>query len=168
VQTGPGWRGRLRHEPLAGLVRLLVADLRELGRREAAIAREEGQDVLGRAGRAVGLLVGAMLLGLLCLALFTAFLVLLLAQVMPGWLAALVVLVVYAAVAGLLALIARGTLRSIPPPFTRTRAAVMEDLEWIKTHRGEGSASPTPPPSTSPPSSSGSSPPPTSSSTAST
>jgi hypothetical protein len=147
---------------------MLIADLRELARREAEVAREEGRDIARRVGTVAGLLVGAALIGLLCLGLFTAFLVLLLSEAVDGWLAALIVLVVYAIVAGVLVLVARGTVRSIPPPFTRTQAALKEDLEWIKTHRGETSKPPRSAPSTSGSSSSASSPPPTSSSTGST
>jgi hypothetical protein len=64
-----------------------------------------------------------------------AFLILVLDSWMPGWLAALIVTVVYAAAAAVLGL--RGKERisdATPPAPTQTIESVKEDVQWAKTH----------------------------------
>ena len=53
---------------------------------------------------------------------------------MPLWLAALIVAVVYAAVAGVLALRAKGQIKkAVPPVPEQTQESVKEDVQWAKT-----------------------------------
>ena len=64
-----------------------------------------------------------------------AFLILVLNSWMPGWLAALIVTVVYAAAAGLLALRGKERISHATPPVpTQTIESVKEDVQWAKTH----------------------------------
>jgi hypothetical protein len=53
---------------------------------------------------------------------------------MPAWLAALIVAVVYGAVAAVLALRGRAKVKqAVPPVPTQTIDTVKEDVEWAKT-----------------------------------
>jgi hypothetical protein len=58
---------------------------------------------------------------------------------MVAWLAALVVAVVYLAVAGVLALVGKGRVQEATPPVPeQTRDSVKEDVEWAKTRAKAG------------------------------
>ena len=64
-----------------------------------------------------------------------AFFILLLDIAMPAWLAALIVTVVYGAVAGILALSGKERMsRATPPTPQRTITSVKEDVQWAKSH----------------------------------
>jgi hypothetical protein len=64
----------------------------------------------------------------------TACLILLLAEAMDSWVAALIVTVVYAAAAGVMALIGRNRMReSMPPAPEETVESVKEDVQWAKS-----------------------------------
>ena len=59
--------------------------------------------------------------------------------VMPLWLAALIVTVVYAAVAGVLALRGRDKIKEAAPPVPeQTQESVKEDVQWAKTRAKSG------------------------------
>lgn len=116
----------------------LVSDLSEqtarLVRTEARLAAREMAGKARRAGRGAGALGVAGILahyggGLLLLCLVFA-----LAQVMDGWLAALLVGVGVLLVAGLLAVFGRSSLRKAMPPVpTDAIARTREDIEVV-TH----------------------------------
>ena len=60
--------------------------------------------------------------------------VLALAIVLPAWLAALIVAVVYAAIAGVLALRGKAQFKHAAPPMPQQAVeSTKEDLEWVKT-----------------------------------
>jgi hypothetical protein len=64
----------------------------------------------------------------------TACLILALATAVAGWLAALIVFVVYAAAAGVLALTGKNKVQQATPPVPeQTTESVKEDVEWAKT-----------------------------------
>jgi apolipoprotein N-acyltransferase len=78
-------------------------------------------------------LSGAAIAGLLFLGTFTAFLVLALAEGMDAWLAALIVAVLWAAVALVLALVGRQKVQDVGAPVPeKTVESVKEDIEWLK------------------------------------
>ncbi|MGH3991962.1 MAG: phage holin family protein, partial [Pseudonocardiaceae bacterium] len=69
----------------------------------------------------------------------TACLVALLGTAMEVWLAALIVAVVYAAVAGVLAMMGRSKIQEATPPVPeQTVDTLKEDVEWAKTQRPSG------------------------------
>ena len=69
----------------------------------------------------------------------TACLILLLSEGMDGWLAALIITAVYAAIAGVLALTGRGRLqRGVPPVPEQTVETVKEDVQTTKQRAMEG------------------------------
>ena len=69
----------------------------------------------------------------------TATLILALATFLEGWLAALIVTVVYAAVAGALALLGKSKVQQATPPLPeRMKASMQEDVEEVKTRARSG------------------------------
>jgi hypothetical protein len=103
-------------------------------RQELALARAELTDKGRTAGVGMGLIGGGGGLALFAFGALTASLILLLDKVMAGWLAPLLVAVVYAAVAAVLAM--RGKERieeSTPPVPEQTVETLKEDVEWAKT-----------------------------------
>jgi hypothetical protein len=115
----------------------LVKDLSEqastLVRQEVELAKAEMAEKGRKAGAGAGMLAGAAVAGLLMLGAFTAFLVLALDEGMPAWLAALLVTVLWAVVAGVLALVGREKLREMGKPVPeKTVESVKEDIEWLK------------------------------------
>ncbi|MGH3716433.1 MAG: phage holin family protein [Micromonosporaceae bacterium] len=109
------------------LVRQASDQLSRLVRDEMALARAELRDKGRHAGVGVGLFSGAGLVALYGVAGVLAAVVLALALVMPGWLAALLVGLVLLATAGVMALVGRGQLRRVAPPYPR------EALQGAKT-----------------------------------
>ena len=76
----------------------------------------------------------AGIMGLLALGALTACLIAALDTAMATWLAALIVTVVYAAIAGVLALTGKDRLnRATPPVPEQTQDNVKEDVRWVKT-----------------------------------
>ena len=87
------------------------------------------------AGIGAGMLSGAAVLGLAAVGGSMAFLVLVLDSWMPGWLAALIVTVVYAAAAAFWLSAGRsGSATQLQPAPTQTIESVKEDVQWAKTH----------------------------------
>ena len=76
----------------------------------------------------------AGLFGAGAFAAITACAILALSTAVAGWLAALIVAVVYAAIAGLFALRGKKSLKQATPPVPeRAVDSTKEDLEWVKT-----------------------------------
>jgi hypothetical protein len=73
-------------------------------------------------------------IGLGAMGALTACFILALAAVMPSWLAALIVAVVYGAVAAILALQGRNRIKQATPPVPeQTIETLKEDVQWAKT-----------------------------------
>ena len=130
-----------RNASTAELVKELSREVSQLVREEIALAKAEMTQKGKHAGIGAGMLSGAAVLGLAAVGGSMAFLVLVLDSWMPGWLAALIVTVVYGAAAAVLAL--RGKERishATPPAPTQTIESVKEDVQWAKTHAKSSSA----------------------------
>ena len=124
----------LRGQPVGELVKQLSEQTSTLVRQEMELAKAELAERGKAAGKGAGLLGGGGVLGLLAAGALTAFLILLLAEVMDAWLAALIVAVVYGAGAALLALRGRDQIREgMPPAPEQTVESVKEDVQWAKT-----------------------------------
>jgi hypothetical protein len=78
---------------------------------------------------------GAGVAGLLALGALTACLIALLATAMEVWIAALIVTVVWAAIAGVLALLGRNKVQEATPPVEQTVESIKEDVQWAKTQK---------------------------------
>lgn len=124
-----------RDESLGGLLKDLSNETTTLVRQEIELARAELAQRGRAAGRGVGMLGAAALIGLLLAATLTAcFVALLATAVTHVWLAALIVTAVYAAIAAVLALAGRRALKdAVPPAPEETIESVKEDIAWAKT-----------------------------------
>jgi hypothetical protein len=100
----------------AELVRLASEQFARLVRDELALARAEMTAKAKRAGTGAGLFGAAGVVALYGVAALLATLILLLALVMPAWLAALIVAVLLFAVAGVMALVGRRQVRQVGTP----------------------------------------------------
>ena len=124
----------LRERPIGDLVKQLAGQTSTLVRQELDLAKAELAEKGRVAGKGAGLLGGAAAVGLLAAGALTACLILALSEVVPDWLAALIVALVLGAVAGVLALQGRNRMRAATPPVPQqTVETVKEDVEWAKT-----------------------------------
>ena len=94
----------LREQSVGDLLKQLSQETATLVRQEMALARAELTEKGKRAGIGAGMLGGAGVAGLLTLGTLTACIILVLSEFMDAWLAALILTVVWAVIAGVLAL----------------------------------------------------------------
>jgi MFS family permease len=126
----------LRERPVGELVKQLADQTSTLVRQEIDLARAELTAKGREAGKGAGLFAAAAVVGLLAAGALTAFLIMLLDGALANWLSALVVGVVFAAIAGALAMAGRNRMkRATPPVPEQTLETVKEDVKWAKTRR---------------------------------
>jgi hypothetical protein len=126
--------GRLREQPMGELFKQLSNDLSTLVRQELKLAQAEMTEKGKNAGVGVGMFGGAGIVVLLALGALTACLIAALATGMDVWLAALIVAVAYAAIAGVLALAGKSRVTEAAPPVPeQTVETVKEDVQWAKS-----------------------------------
>ncbi|MCM3923638.1 phage holin family protein [Frankia sp. AiPs1] len=125
--TGRGSTGQLVSE--------VVTDISTLFRQEVALAKAEVREEAKKAGKGAGMFAGAGGAGYFAL-LFALLAVMFgLGEVMAlGW-AALIVTVVLGAVAAVLALKGRSTVRKVHPAPTQTVETLREDVQWAQSRR---------------------------------
>jgi MFS family permease len=124
----------LRERPIGDLLKQLSQETTTLVRQELDLAKAEMAEKGRKAGRGAGMFGGAGVAGFLALGALTAALILALDTAMDGWLAALVVGLVYAAIAGVLALTGKKEVQQATPPVPeQTVETVKEDVQWAKT-----------------------------------
>jgi uncharacterized membrane protein YqjE len=124
----------LRDHSIAELVKDLATETSTLVRQEIDLAKAEMTDRGKRAGKGVGLLAAGGVVALLALGALTACFITALDDAMPTWLAALIVTVIYAAIAGALMSTGRKQVREAAPPVPeKTIDSVKEDVQWAKT-----------------------------------
>ena len=124
----------LRERPIGDLLKQLASQTSTLVRQEIELAKAEMSQKAGIAGKGAGLLGGAAVIGLLAGGALTACLILVLSEAMDAWLAALIVAVVFGAVAAALGLAGRNKVRAATPAVPeQTVETVKEDVEWAKT-----------------------------------
>jgi hypothetical protein len=126
--------GDLRERPIGELLKQLSEETTRLVHQELELAKAELAQKGRQAGLGAGLFGAAGAIGLLAAAALTACFILALDAVMPAWLAALIVAVVYGTVAAVLALRGRDRVKqAVPPVPEQTIETVKEDMEWVKT-----------------------------------
>ena len=119
--------------PAGELVKQLSEQTRELVAQELALAKLELTKKAKRAGIGGGMFGAAGVLALYAIGALTACLILALSLAVAGWLAALIVAVVYAAAAGVLALTGKRQVQAATPPVPEeTLDSVKEDVRWTK------------------------------------
>lgn len=131
--------GDLDRASVAELVKQLGEQTSDLARQEVELAKAE----LSEKGRAIGIGAGAFgaagLVALFAVGALTAALILALAEAIDGWLAALIVFAVYAAIAGGLALFGRREVeQGTPPTPERAIETTKVDVERVKQGAKEG------------------------------
>ena len=125
----------LRDRPVGDLLKQLSEDTATLVRKEVELARAEVTEKGKQAGMGAGMFGGAGIAALLALGSLTACLVALLATRMEVWIAALIVTVLWAAIAGVLALVGKSRVQEATPPVEQTVETIKEDVQWAKTQR---------------------------------
>jgi Flp pilus assembly protein TadB len=130
----PGDSEDLRDWSLGELLKQLSEQTTRLVHQELELAKAELQQKGKQAGTGAGLFGGAGALGLAALGALTACFILALSEVVPAWLAALIVAVVYGIIAYVLVKQGQTRMkRAVPPVPTQTIETVKEDVEWART-----------------------------------
>jgi hypothetical protein len=130
----PAGAEELRERPIGELLKQLSEETTRLVHQELELAKAELTQKGRQAGAGAGLLGGAGVIGLLAAAALTACFILVLDAVMPAWLAALLVALVYGAIAAVLAMRGRNKVKQAAPPVPeQTIETVKEDVQWAKT-----------------------------------
>jgi uncharacterized membrane protein YqjE len=139
ARNGHSSETELRGSSTGELVKQLSEQTSMLVRKEMELAKAELAEKGKTAGIGAGILGGAGVAGLLALGALTATLILVLAEAMDAWVAALIVTVIWGAVAGILAITGRDRVREgMPPAPEQTVESVKEDVQWAKTQARSG------------------------------
>ena len=129
----------LGDQSFADLMRRLSDQSTLLVRQELDLAKAELAEKGKQAGVGAGMFGGAAMFGLYAVGALTATLILALSLVLAGWLAALIVTVLYAAIAGVLALIGKSRVqKGVPPVPERAVESVKVDVQTAKLRVKEG------------------------------
>jgi Putative Actinobacterial Holin-X, holin superfamily III len=134
--------GASREQPepsAADLVKQLSEQTSRLVRQEVELAKAELTVKGKRAGVGAGMFGGAGVSGLYALGALTAAAIAALALAVATWLAALIIAVVWAAIAGVMALTGRSKVKQAMPPVPRDSVdSVKEDVQWTKARAQQG------------------------------
>lgn len=123
-----------RERPTGELLKQLSDQTTTLVRQEIELAKLELQEKGKKAGVGAGMFGGAGAVGLYALGALTATIILALATFLPGWVAALIVTVVYGAIAGVLALRGKAEIKQATPPVPEQAVeTTKEDARWAKS-----------------------------------
>jgi len=138
--TGPNGRTTTASDDsIAELTRRLSDQTKTLVQQEMELAKAELTEKGKRAGIGAGMFGGAGLFGFFAFATLTAFLTLALAEAVDAWLAALIVTLVYGAIAGVLALSGKQKVQQATPVTPeQTVETVKDDIEWTKQRARAG------------------------------
>ena len=124
----------LRERPTSELLRQLSDQTTSLVRQEIELAKLEFREKGKKAGMGAGMFGAAGVVGLYAVGALTATIIIALATFLPGWVAALIVTVIYAAIAGILALRGRSEVKEATPPMPQQAVeTTKEDVRWVKT-----------------------------------
>jgi putative superfamily III holin-X len=128
-----GTRGGENDRSTAELLRQLSEQTGDLVRKEMELAKAELRVKGKAAGLGAGMFGGAGLVALYAVGALTACAILALAIVVDAWLAAMIVGVAYAAIAGILALTGKKKVEQATPPVPEQAIeSTKEDVEWTK------------------------------------
>ena len=129
----------LRDRPTGELLKELSTQTTTLVKQELDLAKAELQEKGKQAGIGAGMFGGAGVFGVGAFAALTAAVIAALSEAMDTWLAALIVAVVYAAVAGVMAMTGKKKVKEAAPPIPeQAKDSVKEDMEWAKTQARSG------------------------------
>jgi uncharacterized membrane protein YqjE len=122
-----------RDRGLGELVKDLASQTSTLVRQEIQLAQAEMTQKGKLASKGAGKMAGAGVTALLGLGALTALLIIALDGFLALWLAALIVTLLWFAVAAVLAQSGKKSLQSATPPAPQTVETVKEDIQWAKT-----------------------------------
>lgn len=123
----------------AELLKRLSEQTSRLVRQEIELAKVEVSEKGKRAGIGVGMFGGAGVVGLFAVGALTTAIIAALSLVMATWLGALIVAVVYGAIAGIAALMGKKQVQQAMPPVPQDSVdSVKEDVQWTKQRAQEG------------------------------
>jgi uncharacterized membrane protein YqjE len=129
----------LREQGTGELLKELSDHTTTLVRQEIELAKAELGEKAKKAGLGAGMFGGAGLFGVFAFAALTTCVIVALDSALPLWLAALIPAVIYAAVAGMLALQGRNKVQEAGPPVPeQATESVKEDVQWAKTQAKSG------------------------------
>jgi MFS family permease len=124
----------LRDQSIGELLKRLSEETTTLVRQELELAKAEATQKGKEAGVGAGLFGGAGAAAMLALGSLTAAVILALDLAMAGWLAALIVTLIWGAIAGVLAMTGKDRFQKASPPVPeQTIETVKEDARWAKT-----------------------------------
>lgn len=139
MESSAGHRNQLDDRSLAELLKQMTDQSSQLARMEVELAKAELELKAKRIGVGVGAFGGAGIVGLLALGGLTATFILALATAMDAWLAALIVTVVYAAIAGVMVMVGRKKVEDAAPPVPeKAIESSRQDIESVKESVKEG------------------------------
>jgi hypothetical protein len=123
----------LRERPVGELLKQLASETTTLVRQELDLAKAEVRQKGRQAGPGFGLIGGAGAIALGAFGALTAFFILVLEGALPNWLAALIVAVVYGAIAAFLYMRGKEKVEDAGSPVPeQTIETLKEDVEWAK------------------------------------
>ena len=132
-------QNELRERSTGDLLRELSDHTTTLVKQEIDLAKAELSEKGKKAGKGAGMFGGAGLFGVFSFAALTTCIIAALESPLNLWLAALIVAVVYAVIAGVLALQGRNKIQEAGPPVPeQTTESVKEDVQWAKTRAQSG------------------------------
>jgi hypothetical protein len=137
--TGDGARAELRERPAGELVRDLSQQVSTLVRQELELAKLELAAKGREAGIGADMMGGGGVVALFGVGALTAAAILALDLVVAGWLAAVIVGVLWLAVAAALALAGKSRAQhAVPPAPELAVRSVKEDVRFTKEHPADG------------------------------
>ena len=125
-----------RERSLGELVGTLSNQTSTLVRQEIELAKAELGEKGKVAGKGAGLIAAGGVFGLLALGALTAGLIALLDKAMATWVAALIMMALWAIVALVLVKAGQSALKRATPPVPQTVETVKEDIQWAKHPTG--------------------------------
>jgi hypothetical protein len=123
-------------EPDAGLTELisrLISQSSTLFREELQLAKTELRQEIRKAGKAGGMFGGAAVTGFLAVLLLSFAAAWGLGDLMEPWLGFLIVGVIWAIVAGVLAMQGKSAVDEVDASLPETTQSVKEDVQWAKS-----------------------------------
>jgi uncharacterized membrane protein YqjE len=123
----------LRDRSVGELFSRLSREMSLLVHQEIDLAKAELAQQGRTAGKGAVALAIAAIFGLGAFGAATATLILALALVLPAWAAALIVMLVYGLIAGMMALAGKKEIQRAAPPAPQTVETLKENVEWAKT-----------------------------------
>jgi tetrahydromethanopterin S-methyltransferase subunit C len=130
---------RAEEASVGELVKQLSEQTSRLARQEVELAKAELVEKGKRFGLGAGMFGGAGAFGFYALGALIATAILALANAVAPWLAALIVTVVLALIAGVLALLGKSKVQQAGPPVPeQATESVKEDVQWAKTRAQAG------------------------------